>query len=192
MTMSEFKTPMQKRAAEEKRLRKLLSDHRRNKRRNKMSEADMRDAIIGNDSDPKWVKEILFLMERAHTLPLAKLCEMVDINRKTLMAFRRKHPQLERACTDFLAATFEDEMEDPHRQIRPGILTLAADRIIPTFMKDSEGRMTEEDAALLVRTILDSLRTRLGASGLPQAEQQTILQHIAGDIRHEFAKRAVD
>lgn len=182
---SRIETPMQRRQREATSLRKALGGFRKRK----PTDEQVLAAMTGQGELPKWLPELLFLMERATYSTLADLCEMVGTNRKNLMKWRRKHPPLETACKDYLAATFEDEMELPHRQIRPGVINLVAERIIPTFSKDADGRLSEEDVALLVHAILDSMRTRLAASGLPQEEATAILQGVAGDIRHEFSKR---
>ncbi len=184
-TLEEYETSLQMRQSEEKFLTSLLKWHKAQP----LTEEETLAALTGKGELPDWMSDILFLLDEAQALTLGDLCRVVGTNRRLLMKWRRKHPSLESACRDYLAATFEEEMELPQRGIRPGILTSAAEKIIPTFSKNQDGMLSEEDAALLVRTILDSLRTRLAATKLAQEIQEICMQGIAGDIRHEFAKR---
>ncbi len=185
---TDYETTLQQRQGEEKELRAALAIHRKRK----LTEVEALAAMSGHGELPAWVPDMLWLLERGDYLTLSDLAAMAGVNRKTLMQWRRKHPPLEAACRDYLAATFEEEMELPHRGIRPGILTMAAERIIPTFSKDQDGMISEEDAALLVRAILDSLRTRIAATELNETVRTAVLHGIASDIRHEFAKRKSD
>lgn len=185
----EHLTPMQRRAAELASLTQALAE--RGER--PLSEADLASVMVTGDLQiPSWIDDLLFLLSRAQFSTLGVLSEVCGVNRATLMKWRRKVPQLEVACKDYLAATFEDEMELPHRQIRPGVLLMAAERLIPTFMKDAEGKISEEDVALLVRAILDSIRTRLAATGMDDDVVTQTCQFVASDITHEFEKRKVD
>lgn len=184
----EYKTPLQIRNAEKRKLAERLHGYRSRH----ITDEEVAAAMTGVNERPRWVDDLLFLLDHAQHCTLGMLAELVGVNRKQIMQWRRRYPPLEKACTDFLGAVIEEEIELPGRGIRPGILTFTADKLIPTFAKDKDGTLTPEDVGLLVRAILDSLRTRIAASGLPEDEQQVILQHVASDIRHEFDKRRVE
>ena len=145
--------------------------------------------MTGNDTWPQAVDEIMFLMEQSDILTLGQFCRVVGVPRAKLMKWRRTHDHLEIACRDHMAAVVEDEMETSRRRMAPSVMTMALERVVPTFSRVADGSLSEEDAMVIVRTIVESVRTRVGALELPEAQMEAVIQGLSTDIIHAFTMR---
>jgi hypothetical protein len=146
-------------------------------------------ALTGAPTWPQEVDEILFVLDETDALTLAQVCKMVGVPRRSLMAWRRKYDHLEVACRDFMAAVVEDEMETSRRGMAPSVMSMALERTIPTYAKELDGTLSEEDILIITRTVIESIRNRVAALDIPEDEQAALVQGLSTDLIHAFTMR---
>ena len=146
-------------------------------------------ACQGLYTPPSWVDVLMHLLTKASVSTLSDICEILGISRSMLMSERRRYEPLEISCRDYMAGVIEDEVESGTRRLPASVLLAGMERLIPTYAKVGESNLSEEDVLVIVRTIVDSIRTRLATLGMEPDEYTALVTGISGDIIHAFTMR---
>lgn len=148
------------------------------------------DGVKGDFVPPIEFDCLIHLIGLAHVSTLSDLCNILGITRATLMRVRRRSERVERACADFMAGVFEEEVETGSRRLPASVVLAGLERLIPTYEKGTDGSLSEEDVLVIVRTVVDSIKLRVASLDVDEEERNALVHGLANDIIHAFSMRS--